>query len=75
MVADRYLRPQQILTRRARRPAVCQTRVEFRSGKDPRLQSKVLLNAVTGEVELYDIGYRYSTSSDGGTSGGLETVD
>ena len=34
----------------------------------------VLINAVTGEVELYDMGYRYSTSSDGGTRGGLETV-
>jgi hypothetical protein len=32
------------------------------------------LAAVTGEVELYDMGYRYSTSSDGGTRGGLETV-
>jgi hypothetical protein len=27
----------------------------------------VLINAVTGEVELYDMRYRYSTSSDGGT--------
>jgi len=34
----------------------------------------VLVNAVTREVELHDMRYRRSTSFDGGTRDGLETV-
>jgi hypothetical protein len=37
--------------------------------------SSMPVNAFTGEVELYGMKYRCGTSSDGGTRGGLETVD
>jgi len=44
------------------------------SMRENLLKSFHLINAGTVEVELYDMEYRCSTSSDGGTRDGLETV-
>jgi hypothetical protein len=35
---------------------------------------EVVINAITGGVKLYRVGYCYRASSDGGIRGGLETV-
>ena len=46
---------------------------EIISNRQPA-NGQVLINAVTGEVGLHDMGYRCSTSSDGRRRDGLETV-